>query len=94
VFVLAPIRAIHGASESPLFGELLKKAQQEGAVVWWDSADDEQMQKILKEFEKKFNIRAKYERWQGVAKQQRTLIFVLTLFTILGRWIVVKMSPQ
>jgi len=40
VFVLAPIRAIHGASESPLFGELLKKAQQEGAVVWWDSADD------------------------------------------------------
>ncbi len=73
-FVLAPIPATRGASGPSFFEELLKKAQKDGEVVWWDSADEEPMGKILKEFEKKFNIRAKFERWQGVAKQQRTLI--------------------
>ncbi len=72
--LLLPTSTIHGAAQPPAFQDLVQKAQKEGAVVWWDSVEEEPIHKILKQFENKFHIRAEYERWEGVARQQRTLI--------------------
>lgn len=73
-FLLLPASIVYSAAQPSVFQDLVTKAQKEGAVVWWDSVEEEPIRKILKQFENKFHIRAEYERWEGVARQQRTLI--------------------
>ena len=73
LIVLVYPSEVRGA-ETAQYRELVKKAKAEGAVEFW--APQSKGKNILKVFSKKFGIKAKYKRWSGIGRQQRTLLEV------------------
>lgn len=72
IFVAYPLQAT--SAETASFRELVKKAQAEGQVEYWDSMDKEPAEEILAGFTKRYGIKTKYRFWRGTGVQQRTLI--------------------
>lgn len=62
------------SAETAAFRELVKKAQAEGQVEYWDSMDQEPAEEILAGFTKRYGIKTSYRFWRGTGVQQRTLI--------------------
>ena len=72
VFVAYPLQS--NGAETASFRELVKKAQAEGQVEYWDSMDKEPAEEILAAFTKRYGIKTRYRFWRGTGVQQRTLI--------------------